>query len=176
MFKNVQNGWLPPEHISEEHYNNIRTYPERYPKHIVGFAGIACAFGGRWFGSYARGQRQDGRWRNYVDESCRNVLNQVPGISGVDFRSGSYLDLDIPDNSLIYCDPPYLGTASYSFDFDSKQFWSWASKKVSEGHSVFVSEYSAPNSWKTVWKRKILSSINMGSGWKERTEKLFTKS
>jgi DNA adenine methylase len=41
----------------------------------------------------------------------------------IDFYSGSYDSLVIPESSIIYCDPPYENTAKYSKDgFNSAEF------------------------------------------------------
>jgi DNA adenine methylase len=71
-------------------------------------------------------------------------------------------------NSVIYCDPPYKGTAGYLSDFDHDKFWDWAR---SQPYPVFVSEYTAPKDIKTVaafYKRETLSQSKTQS-----VEKLF---
>jgi hypothetical protein len=56
-------------------------------------------------------------------------------------------------------------------------FWDWAREKRAEGHTVFVSEYNAPNDFKCVWEKigisSSLRSNNTVGGAKKSTEKLF---
>ena len=84
------------------------------------------------------------------------------------------LEIEIPSNSIIYCDPPYASTTKYKDDFDHDKFWIWCEQKVKEGHSVYVSEYNAPNNWNCIWEKEITSSLTQDTGSKKATEKLFT--
>ena len=101
-----------------------------------------------------------------------NILKQSTKISDVVFKCSSYDALDIPANSIIYCDPPYNGTTKYKDSFDSDAFWQWCRDKVKEGHTVYVSEYNAPEDFKCIWEKQINS--NLGNTAKTATEKLFT--
>ena len=40
MFLALQNGWNPPEHITEEEYEMVRQNKEKYPEYYVGFVGF----------------------------------------------------------------------------------------------------------------------------------------
>src|SRR5665811_413022 len=88
--------------------------------------------------------RDSGRLPNHQTESRNGVIKQLPKIKDVDFVHCSYQDLEIPPNSLIYCDPPYEGTTAYKDGFNHVAFWQWCRDKANEGHIVFVSEYNAP--------------------------------
>lgn len=171
----LSNGWVPPSDVSESEYNDARTLPDDDP--LKAFIAFLCSFGGKWFGGYARGFANNGTPRNYAAESYRNVMKQASNLKGIDFRCGSYLDLDIPPRSIIYCDPPYAGTTKYSTgDFDHNRFWKWCDAKHNEGHTVFVSEYAAPHHWKCVWQKDV--SANFDSNREKgaaRVEKLFTR-
>ena len=86
------------------------------------------------------------------------------------FRSS----LEIPDNSIIYCDPPYKNTTAYKTNsFDHDKFWQWVRNKTNDGHTVFVSEYTAPNDFECVWQKEIVSSLTKNTGSKIGIEKLF---
>lgn len=54
---------------------------------------------------------------------------------------GDYRSVEIPENSVIYCDPPYRGTDGYSTGFDYEAFYCWAE---SQSVPVFISEYDMP--------------------------------
>jgi DNA adenine methylase len=110
---------------------------------------------------------------DYVKECVRNVLKQSVNIQGVEFVCKNYLELNIPENSLIYCDPPYKNTAGYKNEsvFNHLEFWQWCRDKAKAGHIVFVSEYNAPNDFECVWEG--LLKNNMGNNSKDNKEKLF---
>jgi len=173
MLQAVQNGWQPPSNISETDYQNIRHHPQNYSKALVGFVGIGCSYSGKWWGGYARGKSNRGFERNYCLESKTNLLSQ--NLTNITFTSGTYIDMYIPENSIIYCDPPYAGTTKYTTGtFDHVKFWSWCESKVDEGHKVFVSEYTAPEHWRCVWSKEVNNTLVKDTGSKRGVEKLFT--
>lgn len=72
-----------------------------------------------------------------------------------------YLELEIPSNSIIYCDPPYKGTTSYKTEkFNHVKFWQWCRDKVKNGHIVFISEYNAPSDFKCVWQGEVKTNFS----------------
>ena len=54
LLQAVQQGYIPPDNISEEQYKHIRNNKDKYPKELVGFVGFGCSFGGKWFAGYAK--------------------------------------------------------------------------------------------------------------------------
>lgn len=107
------------------------------------------------------------------------MLIQIEKLKNVIFINKDYKNLDIPSNSLIYCDPPYQNTSAYKNveDFNHKEFWQWCRDKVKEGHIVFVSEYNAPEDFYCIWEKEIGSSLSANGksgGRKQSIEKLFT--
>lgn len=172
MFIALQNGWIPPDEVSEEMYKDCRN--RKYEDHIVGFVGFACSYAAKWFGGYARGKTNKGEPRNYASEGKRHLLKQKPCIDGVQFFNKQYWELDIPPNSLIYCDPPYHGTTKYCIgQFDHERFWDWCLKMGKDGHTVYISEYSMPSSFKCVWHKEVFNSLTKDTGGKIGVEKLF---
>jgi DNA adenine methylase len=168
----LQDGWLPPTEVSVEQYKHIRDNKGDYPKELVGYVGFPCSYGARFFEGYCRGNKKDGEPRDYIMEAWRNVTKQE--LTGIKFIHSSYLQLDIPADSVIYCDPPYAGTKQYRDKFNHDQFWQWCRDKVAEGHQVFVSEYNAPYDFICVWEKTVNSSLTANTGSKKATEKLFT--
>lgn len=171
LFKAVQNGWIPPDKVSEDEWIRTRDYKEKYPSYLVGFIGYGCSYSGKWFGGYARGNDNDNIPRNYAGESKRNLLKQVPGLQGIKITNSNYLDLDIPPNSIIYCDPPYKDTTKYRDNFDHEIFWGWI--EGLKGHQVFVSEYHAPNEFMCIWEKKVNNTLVRHTGAKQGIERLF---
>lgn len=182
LFRAVQNGYVPPDYVTEEEYKHIRENKESYPKHVVGFVGFGCSYSGKFFAGFARNVRKNApdseilnkTTRNYCAESKRNILRQTEGIKDIIFLNKNYWELDIPERSLLYLDPPYFSTTKYSNKFDHDKFWQWCGAMVNNGHKVFVSEYNAPENWKCVWEKKVFSSLTKETGSKIAIERLFT--
>lgn len=170
LFKGIQSGFVPPDHISEEQYRAAKEWPESPLKAFIGFG---CSYSGKWFGGYARGNDVKGNPRNYCSESKRNILKQSMMIAGVEFRHSCYADLDIPNGSIIYCDPPYAATTSYRDKFNHEEFWGWCRDQVLNGNNVFVSEYHAPDDFACVWEKTVNSSLTQNTGAKKNIERLF---
>lgn len=79
-----------------------------------------------------------------------------------------YREVPIPENSVVYCDPPYEGTTGYGNKFDHAAFWEWARSRE---FPVFVSERSAPEDFAAVLEYSKQARFNKTSGW--RKEGLF---
>ena len=176
MWIALESGWVPPIYITKEQYAHIRDNKDHYPPSIVGYVGICCSYSGKWFGGYAGVVQTKGGTRDYMLEAHRNVMKQVANLRGVVFKQASYDMLEIPDSSIIYCDPPYANTTNYSSLFDSERFWGWCRAKSKEGHRVFVSEYNAPGDFLCIWEKPVsscLSANGVSGGPKVSTEKLF---
>tara|TARA_R110000823_G_C15823065_1_gene489459 strand:- start:98 stop:802 length:705 start_codon:yes stop_codon:yes gene_type:complete len=166
-------NYKSPE-ISEKKYNYIKKYPSQYPRWIVGYAATQLSYGAKWFGGYRRDKIGV---RDYCKEAQNNVNKQSENLKGVEFTHSSYKDLEIPANSLIYCDPPYekvtQKTTKYSIDFDHLVFWEWCRTKTKEGHQVFVSEYNSPSDFKSIWSLEIKSNLARINNKVINTENLF---
>ena len=168
-----------PEEISKEKYQSIRKFKDDYPDWLVGYAGICCSYSGKWFGGFAGEVDTKAGIRNYQKEALANIKKQSTGLLGAIFKSDSYQALDIPLNSIIYCDPPYKDTTNYDYDkkeFPHELFWAWCREKCDQGHTVFISEYNAPNDFICVWQQEVKSSLSANGkvgGNKISVEKLF---
>jgi len=66
-------------------------------------------------------------------------LQQLEQLQQLEFSALSYEHVIIKENSVVYCDIPYKGTASYLGEFNHAKFFDWAS---SRGFPVFISEYN----------------------------------
>jgi len=164
----LRDGYIPPTDISKELYYAIKSKPQEYPKELVGFVGFLCSFGGKWWGGYAFNKKGD----NYAERGSRCLVKQAKNFGGIVFKSGSYLALEIPENSLIYCDPPYANTCKYKDGFNHDVFWEWCRTKTKSGHTVFISEYSAPNDFVCVKEIHHKTILDKNSQY-PRIEKLF---
>ena len=168
LHKALQSGWIPPTVVSKEMYYEVKARQNEYSDELVGFIGFLCSYGGRWWSSYAVNARGD----NYAAAGSKVLTKQAKNFKGIDFRSGDYLEMILPENSLIYCDPPYEGTKGYKDKINHKVFWQWCRDKSNEGHTIFVSEYNAPDDFtcvKTVEHKNIFGKNRQY----KRVEKLF---
>lgn len=181
MWKALICGWIPPKEISRGYYNEVRSSyrscNNKFTDYEKGYIGFNGSYNGRFFdGGYAGVvETKSGLIRNYPEEAWKNVLNQVGNLKDVDFYLSDYSSLVIPDQSIIYCDPPYENTKQYLElnEFDHNKFWDWVREKSRQGHVVFVSEYNAPDDFECVWEKKVNSSLTKDTGAKKATEKLF---
>lgn len=172
LLSEMSKGWFPEmDKITIEEWNDIKENKDKYPDHLVGYVGTQLSFGSVWFASYSKDSIGK---RNYFAETKRNIRKQSRKLKGVDVRCCSYSDLIIPENSIIYCDPPYFGTDKYrGFEqIDHVHFWDWCRNKVTEGHEVFISEFQAPEDFVCVWAMNRISQSPQLSN-KKLTEKLF---
>ena len=151
--------------FTEEMYKQLRK-DDSY-KH-KGYASFQFSFGNKFMGGYAKNNSNT----DYVAQGFRSALKQSPKLQGIDLIHCSYDELEIPSNSIIYCDPPYEGTTKYKDDFNHTKFWQWCRDKSKEGHIVFISEYSAPEDFECIWSKEIISTLNKNQKDK-KTEKLF---
>jgi len=166
----LSNGWLPDKNITQEMYEDIKNNIDKYEPRLVGYVGFQLSYGAMWFSSY---RKDNIGKRNYSSEAYRHVLNQAKNLKGIKFSNLSYLELRIPNESIIYCDPPYKNTSEYKANidqFDHDVFWAWCRSKSADGHQVYISEYNAPDDFECIWSKKISSNLTKN---KQATEKLF---
>jgi len=172
----VCDNWKPT-HYTKEEYQQIRTDRKGYAPHIVGWVGFNVSYSGKYFGGYAGlVKTKIGTLRDYQAEAQKNVQKQIEKLRGVVFTDKEYWNIELPPNSIIYCDPPYQNTTKYSHGFNHSLFWDWCRKKSKQGHKVYVSEYNAPNDFVCVWHKQAKSSLSangLTGANKVSTERLF---
>ena len=168
----VCENWQPPLTVSEEDYKNAKTNKTKINEALNGYIGFN-SYGGKWYAGYRRDKQGK---RDYWKEHYNNIMKQVPKLNGVKFTNCSFTDLEIPKNSIIYCDPPYEGTTKYNNKFDHILFWDWVRTKSKKGNKVYVSEYNAPSDFVCVWQKDAKSTFSANGvvgGTKKSTERLF---
>lgn len=172
LLEAISKGWLPPVNITEIEYTHVKNNKEQYPLEFVAYCGICLSFGSVWFCTYARDAKGN---RNYAEEAYRNLQKQAPKLEGIVFKNCSYDRLFIPEESIIYCDPPYKGTDKYrGFEqIEHEYFWGWVRCQVDQNHKVFISEFTAPEDFVYVWEMKISTAIAEKALGKNITERLF---
>lgn len=172
MWKALQEGWVP-DYYDRDFYQSCKRFEQ--PDHVVGYVGFNCSYSGKWFGGYAGETKTKDGLRDYQKEAFTNIMKQVNKLKNVVFSCGSYDEMYIPDEAVIYCDPPYSNTTGYKDQFDSNKFWNWV-RDISKTHNVFISEYSAPDDFEIIWEKTVKSSLSANGksgGNKESIERLF---
>ena len=94
---------------------------------------------------------------------------------GVELMAKSYDKLLIPDNSIIYCDPPYRGKKKYNIDsiFNHDRFYDWCVKMSQKGHKVFVSENDMSLPFREVWSMPLKNRLALNTTI-NTTERLYS--
>ena len=186
MWKGLSNGTKYPTEIPKDLYDFARDiYNGREEKtlsdDLIGWIGWMGSANGRFFdGGYSgKSNTKIGTVRDYIKEAISNIEKQKDKLKGlIIFMNEDYWNLDIPEKSIVYCDPPYQNTKQYSTskNFDHNSFWNWVRNISNQGHTVFVSEYDAPADFECVWQKKAKSSLSANGkigGNKLSVEKLF---
>lgn len=179
MWKRLQQGNRFTETISRDLYVKAREASKKgnlsnFTKAEISWIGFMGSRVGRWFdGGYSE---HEVKGRDYISEQIRNTLSQIPLLSDVDFRCGSYEEIELPpvSKTTIYCDIPYKGVTQYatSRNFDYERFYDWCREQHAEGYRVFVSEYEMPDDFKCIWQKQVTCTTNPTIT-KKRIEKLF---
>lgn len=173
LFRALQTGWIPPKSVTETEYSTIKNNISKYPPELVAYVAFQLSYGAKWFGGYRRDSIGK---RDYALEAYNNTIKQISKLTDISFVNKSYCDVIIPEKSIIYCDPPYRNTTKYgsTTSFDHDVFWAWCDARSLDGHSVFVSEYVAPENWVCVWEKKVNNTLDKNTGAKQGIERLFT--
>lgn len=159
------------KYFTEDAYKEVKNNKDLYKDWFVGHVGFNLSFGGKWFG----GWRRDAKGKDYVKAGYEHASRQASMLIGKDitFETSDYRDAYIPPKSIIYADPPYANTTKYKDSFNHEEFFEWCRQKKQEGHTVFVSEYNAPEDFTCVWEKEVKMKLDVKSNTNKRVEKLF---
>ena len=179
MWKGLQEDLNRPKIISKELYSKARDEynngtNNEFDDFMIGWIGWMGSYNGRFFDGGYSGHNVGKLHRDYISEQIRNTESQIGDLKEVHFFSKDYKDFEFKEPCLIYCDIPYKGTKEYSIskNFNHDEFFSWCRKISVDGHTIFVSEYQAPDDFECVWQKEITNSMNQTNTYKP-TEKLF---
>lgn len=164
-----------PNDISESLYKDVKeNMGNKYEDWFIGLTGF-CSFGGKWFGGYPRGFKNDKVTpRNITNETIRNLVKQSENLKDIIFDCRDFRDIDLSkfNNSVFYCDPPYRDTTKYSTgNFPYEEFYEWC-RRVSKNNIVLISEYYMPEDFKCIWSKDVKCGLDQKVV-TDRTEKLF---
>lgn len=155
--------WLPTDlQEVEQHYHEIKTAADD-ANPLTAWYGIACSFGGKWFGGVARNSHSDNGVGFEPQKRSTAEKVRAVGMCNPQFFVGSYENLGIPDGAVVYCDPPYAGrTKAHHFGtWDDSAFWQWV-RDLSSRCTVFVSCFDCPSDFKVVysWGDTVVRHLN----------------
>ena len=169
LLNGVKNGNELPENISVEQYKYIREHKDE-DKVLAGFVGFGCSFGGKWFGGYAKNKTG----RNYAKEGKKSLLKDMSTLMDAEFICKDYRDVELPDDCVVYADPPYNGVTGYNKEkFNSEEFWEYM-RKISKDHLVFISELNAPDDFVEIWSKPFTRTMDVNKDNQFKSiEKLF---
>ena len=108
-------------------------------------------------------------------------LESLKSLKSLEVYQGYYKEVKLPEPSecVIYCDPPYKGTASYNgkneiTSFNHAELYDFCENLASKGYKIFISEYwMPPERFKSIFnvdKRQQLHGLGAG---KVKQEHLF---
>ena len=95
-------------------------------------------------------------------QKSRFDLQQLEQLERLQFGHGcSYLDYEYHDGDVVYCDPPYVGTAEYIDKFDYEKFFNWAS---SQKYDIYFSNYPLyDDRFELIFATQLRSSLGAGN-------------
>lgn len=172
LYQALWDGWVPPSVVSEGDYKHYQDKQD-YADPMTGFVGYGCSFAGKYFGGYARYLT-----RNYALSAKNSLARKFKQLREKDVRFAvcDYSKV-VPEvsGSVVYCDPPYQGTTSYTIapNFHWLEFWAWV-KERSELATVLTSSYEAPHSFHATLTIPTKTAIRTKTGCEARYEKVFT--
>ena len=186
MLKSLTNGKKYPNYIDKETYSHYRNIYNQEKKGIikltdeqyaeVGWYGWMGSFNGRMYSGGYSGHnvmQKNGKTRDYIIEQINNTLSQIPYLQNTEFYSKDYQEVEIPEDSIVYCDIPYRDAKQYetSKDFNYERFYNWC-RENQDKYKIFVSEYFMPDDFKCIWQKEVTNAMNTTKTYKP-IEKLF---
>ena len=174
MWKELQNGWIPPKNLTQEEYQYIKANKDEKP-YLTGFVGFGCSFAGKWFGGFATSKD-----RNYCENAHNSTMKKLDNLQNVQFYNLDYSQVDIPKGSLVYCDIPYKNTTPYCKNevgvFNHEEFYQWV-RENSPLYEIYISEYkqNVPKDFEIVWELQSKKDIRNSKGEQEGTIEVLMK-
>lgn len=151
---------------------------------MVAYWGYGMSFGGKWFAGLARDYRCDKdapslQITKNVNESLLKIQKSLKNIPNLKIIHSSYDELEIPDNSVVYLDPPYINrTKAYknTNGFDHVKFWEW-NRNLSMRCNVITTEYEVPDDFEVIhnWGDTVVRHFNGESKNKGNTNEVLVR-
>ena len=99
-------------------------------------------------------------------------LERLERLQQLELHCGSYEDYEYQEGDVVYCDPPYEGTADYGKGFNSKAFYEWV---LGRPYQVFFSSYQISDKrLRMVWAKGKANLMNGARSQKQNYECLYS--
>lgn len=101
-------------------------------------------------------------------------LQSLANFGKIQINCGSYWDYEYKDGDVVYCDPPYEGTAGYNeaAAFDSKAFYNWI---AAAPFPVYFSSYEISDSrFYPLWQKEKVQLLNRQGSGKKKLETIYS--
>ena len=166
-----------PDNCTFEHYADVREnrkyHTGKYSEVYTAGIGYFASYGGRYFdGGY--GRDKTGK-RNIYAERLSYAREQAPLLRDITFSCEDYSHFIGVENAVFYLDPPYRNTKVYNSKagFNYEEFYDFV-RELAKHNYVFISEYSMPKDFKSIWKmeRKVYQKSDRQQA-ETATENLF---
>ena len=102
-----------------------------------------------WYGGEVRGRRMHDLQSLERLQSLQS-LGSLERLQSLESLQSSYDEVELPDNAVVYCDPPYANTARYIGDFAHAKFYDWLRR---QDRPIYVSEYAMPEDFVRIAER-----------------------
>lgn len=133
-----QERYLMIKRLIRDAYLGNTPPPTRKPREAQKSAGCKTA-------SDTHGSQFKKKKRTDLENLERHDRMPAPiSLDTLTWSATDYQDVQIPENSVIYCDIPYKGTNRYAgkgADFDYDRFYEWALRQT---QPIFISSYDMP--------------------------------
>lgn len=110
----------------------------------------------------------------YLSVRRDKLSGRLQSLERLERYNTDYRNVELPDDSIVYCDPPYANTNRYGLigsKFDNEAFWEWARRCR---QPVFISEYEAPKDFVCIAEIPTISRIAAKAS-KRVSEKIFIR-
>lgn len=108
---------------------------------------------------------------------CLQCLESLESLERLRVTCASYDEIDIPDDAIVYCDPPYHACDKRLYEgtavFDHGAFYDWC-VRVSKTNPIFISEYSIEDDrFEVVAEKSKMTSMSSAKSFNV-AERLYT--
>jgi len=150
--------WVSQEQTEKEH-KKFKAMKDKGIEHpMMAFWGHGMSFAAKWFGTLARSKDASGvkSSKSHVRNSNRGLLElqeKLKQIKNLTIVHSSYDELNIPNNSVVYCDPPYKGRNNMYGNvkqFDHNDYWDWVRQLSTDDRLVIATEYTIPDDFEII--------------------------
>lgn len=149
--------WETQEKAEADYIKYKENIDASYCDPMMAFWGHGMSFGGKWFGGLARDKRYDICQPSKIfciraNESLLNIQSQLKKIKCLKLLNIDYQQLIIPNNSIVYCDPPYANRTkahAKTKEFNHSEYWQWV-RDISSDNLVLASEFIIPNDFEVI--------------------------